>query len=366
MQVMTSPRSLDLEITSRCNARCRYCYYMNNMGVTYQDLPTQRWLDLFQEAGEAAVMSVCFAGGEPFIREDIFELIEGVVRNRMRFQILTNGRLVDREVAKRLKATGRLNSIQVSLDGSRAEVHDSMRGKGSFEPALKAIQVLKEAGLPLTVRITIHAQNVDDLPAVAHLLLDEIGLPSFSTNSVSSLGTHAKYGDDMFLTPALRLRAMHVLAELDAKYNGRIEASAGPLADWKMFHELEAARQSGQPVAGRGCLVGCGCIFSRVAIRADGAYVPCVMLPQMILGHIGVDPLVEVWQNPPLFHSLRARIHIPLDSFEHCQGCEYVQSCTGNCAGTSLSLVGGANRPSPEACLRNFQRELAEEGLALW
>jgi SynChlorMet cassette radical SAM/SPASM protein ScmE len=366
MKVMVSPRSLDLEVTSRCNARCRYCYYMNNVGVGYQDLPTQRWLELFDEAGKAAVMSVCFAGGEPFIRDDIFELIDRVVRNRMRFQILTNGRLVDREVAQRLKATGRLNTIQVSLDGSRAEVHDSMRGKGSFEPALNAIQILKQEGLPVTVRTTIHAQNVDDLPAVARLLLEEIGLPSFSTNSVSSLGTRAKYGDDMFLTPGLRLHAMHVLAELDAKYNGRIEASAGPLAEWKMFHDLEAARQSGQPIASRGCLVGCGCVFSRVAIRADGAYVPCVMLPQMVLGYIGVDPLVEVWQKSPLFNSLRERIHIPLDSFEHCQGCEFIQSCSGNCAGTSLSLVGEANQPSPEACLRDFQLELASEGLALW
>ena len=104
MRVMNSPRMLDLEITSRCNARCRYCYYMNNQGVTYEDMSTQKWLDLFEEAGKAAVMSVCFAGGEPLIREDIFELIDGVVRNRMRFQILTNGRLVDRGVARRLKA----------------------------------------------------------------------------------------------------------------------------------------------------------------------------------------------------------------------------------------------------------------------
>jgi SynChlorMet cassette radical SAM/SPASM protein ScmE len=366
MKVMVSPRSLDLEITSRCNARCRYCYYMNNVGVGYEDLPTQRWLDLFDEAGSAAVMSVCFAGGEPFVREDIFELIDGVVRNRMRFQILTNGRRVDRQVARRLNATGRLNSIQVSLDGSRAEVHDSMRGKGSFEPALRAIRILTEEGLPLTVRTTIHAQNIDDLPAVAHLLLEEIGLPSFSTNSVSSLGTHAKYGDDMFLTPGLRLHAMHVLAELDESYQGRIEASAGPLADWKMFHEMEAARQSGQPISGRGYLVGCGCIFSRIAIRADGAYVPCVMLPQMVLGHIGVDSLVEVWQSSALLNSLRERIHIPLDTFEQCHSCEYMSSCTGNCAGTSLSLVGDANQPSPEACLANFQRELASEGLSLW
>ncbi|MBM4429900.1 MAG: SynChlorMet cassette radical SAM/SPASM protein ScmE [Chloroflexi bacterium] len=366
VKVIPSPRSLDLEITSRCNARCRYCYYLNNEGVAYEDLPTQRWLDLFEEAGRAKVMNLCLAGGEPLIRPDFWELIDGIVRNRMRFQILTNGFFVTRELARRLKETRRLSSIQVSLDGSRPEPHEAMRGKGSWEPAVNAIKILHAEGLPTTVRVTIHGQNVDDLPNVARLLLEEIGLPSFSTNAISSLGTHAKYGEEAFLTPARRLQAMKVMAELDARYPGRLQAAAGPLAEWKGFHEMEEARRSGTPIPGRGKLVGCGCIFERMAIRADGAYVPCVMLPQYVMGHIGKDPLVEVWQNSPLFNRVRERIHISLDSFDQCQGCEYTESCTGNCAGNALSMTGDANQPSPEACLRHFQQELATEGLSLW
>ncbi len=57
-----------------------------------------------------------------------------------------------------------------------------------------------------------------------------------------------------------------------------------------MFHAMEEARQSGQPIPGRGRLVGCGCPAQRLAIRADGAYIPCVMLPQMVLGQAGIDP----------------------------------------------------------------------------
>lgn len=271
IKVMPTPRTVDLEITSRCNARCRYCYYLNNDGVAYEDLPTERWLAFFEELGRAKVMNVCIAGGEPFVREDLFELIDGIVRNRMRFEILTNGRLLTREVAIKLKATGRCNSIQVSLDGSTPEVHESMRGKGSFAPAVNALRVLCKEGLPATVRVTVHAWNIDNLPDVARLLLEDFGLPSFSTNSISSLGTRAKYGDDVFLSPAQRLQAMKVLAELDARYPGRIEASAGPLADWKMFREMERAAEDHAPIPGRGCLVGCGCIFTRIAVRADGA-----------------------------------------------------------------------------------------------
>jgi SynChlorMet cassette radical SAM/SPASM protein ScmE len=364
--LMPTPRELDLEITSRCNARCKYCYYLNNEEVTYEDLPTSRWLEFFEEMGRARVMRVCVGGGEALLREDFFELIDGIVRNRMRFQLMTNGRLITPEIARRLRETGRCESVQVSLDGSRAAVHESMRGKGSFKPALNAIRVLREAGLPTTVRVTIHPRNLDDLSATARLLLEEICLPAFSTNSASSLGTRTKYGDSILLTPAQRLRAIRIMAELDARYPGRIQAAAGPLADWKAFNEMESARLSGKPIPGRGRLVGCGSLFSRMTVRADGAYVPCVTLPQIVLGYIGKDLLAKVWRTSPRFNTLRRRNRIPLERFEECRGCEYLSSCTGSCAGSALSLTGDANRPSPDSCLRRFKKELAAEGLSLW
>ena len=364
-KLMSTPRSVDLEITSRCNIRCRYCYYLNNEGVEYQDLPTEKWLQFFDELGEAKVLDVCLAGGEPLVREDIFKLIGGIVKNRMRFQVLTNGILITRETAVRLRETSRCNSVQVSLDGSRAEIHESLRGKGSFQPALDAIKILKEEKIPVTVRVTVHPYNIDDLPTVAHLLLEEINIPSFSTNSASSLGTHAKYQDDILLTPVDRLRAMKVLAGLDEKYPGRILASAGPLANWKMFREMEAARKKNKPIPGRGHLVGCGCTFNNIAVRADGAFIPCVMLPQMVLGHINRDSLREIWINSSQLKSLRERRTIPLERFTECQGCEYLNLCTGNCAGGSLSLLGDANQPSPADCLRKFKKDLAAKGLSL-
>ena len=365
IKVMSTPRSVDLEITSRCNARCRYCYYLNNEGVNYQDLPTQRWLTFFEELGRAKVMQVCLAGGEPFIREDIFEIIDGIVQNRMRFQILTNGSLISRETARRLKETKRCFAIQVSLDSSKPQIHEAMRGKGTFIQALNAIKLLTEEGLPVTVRVTIHAQNVEDLPSIARLLLEDLGLPGFSTNAISSLGTRTKYSDDVFMVPSQRLRAMKALGELDEKYQGRIQADAGPLAEWKMFREMEEARQTRQPIPGRGFLVGCGCVFTRISVRADGAYIPCVMLPQMVMGYIGQDSLEEVWRNSSIFSSLRERRTISLDSFAECEGCEYVQSCTGNCPGTAFSTMGEANSPSPEGCLRRFKQSLAQENMTL-
>lgn len=363
--LMRTPRAVDLEITSRCNAACRYCYYLHNPDVVYADLPTGDWLAFFAELRHCQVLEVNLLGGEPLLREDFLDLVDGVVANRMRFSLLTNGSLMTAVIATRLKATGRCNMVQVSLDGSCAEVHESLRGRGTFEPAVKAIKTLQAAALPVTVRATVHPGNVDDLPALAALLLDDLQLPAFSTNAASSLGSAGKYGADVLLQPQQRLRAMQLLAGLDLAYPGRIQANAGPLADWRNLQTLRKARQSGVPIPGRGRLVGCGCIFNQLAVRADGAMIPCVMLPQMVLGQIGRDRLAEVWQSAPELERMRARVDIPLHSFAECQDCEWLQSCTGNCPGTAFTATGEINRPSPDACPRRLLEELAERGVSL-
>jgi len=364
--VMRTPRSLDLEITSRCNAACRYCYYLNNAGVTYADLPTQRWLDFFVELAAGAVMNVCLQGGEPLLREDFFTLVDAIVANRMRFSVLTNGSLLTPAAAERLRETGRCDEVQVSLDGSCAAIHESLRGAGTFAPALAAIRALQDAGVAVTVRVTVHPGNLDDLPQAARLLLDDLGLPAFSTNAASSLGSAGKYGAEVLLTPLQRLQAMRTLGDLQERYPGRIQASAGPLAEWRMFHAMEQARRDNLPIAGRGHLVGCGCVFNKLAVRADGAFVPCVMLPTMTLGEIGRDSLAEVWQRAGTLQALRARREIRLDSLDECRDCPWVHSCTGSCPGMALSLTGEVDRPCPQSCLQRFVAELEREGASLW
>jgi len=118
MKVMKTPKTVDLEITNRCNLRCKYCSHFTSEGDVDQDLPTSEWLEFFEELNRCAVMDVCFQGGEPFIREDFKELVEGIVRNRMRFSVLSNGTLITDETAEFLASTGRCNSVQVSIDGS--------------------------------------------------------------------------------------------------------------------------------------------------------------------------------------------------------------------------------------------------------
>ena len=359
-KVMRTPRSVDLEITARCNLRCRYCYFFDNPAVAYQDLPGSEWLAFFDELGSLAVMEVTLAGGEPFVRKDLPELLQGIVRNRMRFAILSNGGLIDEDIAAFVASTGRCNYVQVSLDGSRPETHDACRGKGSFEAAVRGIRTLQRHGVNVAVRVTIHRHNVHDLEATARLLLEELSLPGFGTNSAGYLGSCQLHADQVQLSLAERQLAMETLLRLSERYPGRINAQAGPLAEARHWRAMEEARRNEAPAFGYGGrLTACGCVFDKIAVRADGTIVPCNMLAHIELGRINRDGLGEVWRHSPALNQMRRRREVPLTEFAFCAGCPYIPYCTGNCPGLAYALTGEVDHPSPDACLRRY---LAEGG----
>jgi SynChlorMet cassette radical SAM/SPASM protein ScmE len=360
LKVMRTPRSVDLEITSRCNLRCRYCYYYDNPAVDYRDLSAGEWLQFFNELGQCAVMDVTLQGGEPFIRKDLPQLIEGICRNRMRFAILSNGTLIDDAIAAFLADTGRCDYVQVSVDGSGPETHDACRGEGAFNAAIQGIRTLQRHRVPVAVRVTIHHYNVHDLENIARLLLVDLGLAGFSTNAASYFGSCRLNADEVILTIQDRQEAMETLLRLSEQYSGRIDAQAGPLAEVEMWRDMEEARmKDAPPFPNGGYLTGCGCHSNNISVRADGVITPCSMLPHMELGRMNQDSLTEIWQRHPDLTQLRQRYTIPLTGFEFCTGCPYIPYCTGNCPGLAYTMLGQVDHPSPDACLRRY---LAEGG----
>jgi SynChlorMet cassette radical SAM/SPASM protein ScmE len=353
--IMRTPRSLDIELTARCNLHCRYCYFFENPQVVYADLPTREWQTFFEECGRCAVISVSLAGGEPFLREDLPQLLDAIVRNRMRFSLLSNGMLIDDDIAAYIAGTGRCDCVQISIDGADETTHDACRGQGSFVGAIQGIKVLQRHNVPVTVRVTIHRRNVEHLEAIAHLLLDELGLPGFSTNAAGYLGACRQNASHVLLRPQERQLAMETLLRLSEKYHHRITANAGPLAEARYWMQMEAARLQCAPAFSHGGhLTACGCSMQKIAVRADGVIVPCSMLPHIELGRINQDSLAGVWQRSAELNQLRQRQTIPLTQFEFCAECAYLPYCTGNCPALAYSLTRQLDHPSPDACLRRF------------
>jgi SynChlorMet cassette radical SAM/SPASM protein ScmE len=358
MRIMSTPRSLDLDITNYCNLRCKYCSHFSSAGDVSSDLPAEEWLNFFQELNRYGIMTVSLQGGEPFYRKDLPELIEGIVRNRMRFSILSNGTLITDEAAVCLASTHRCDGVQVSIDGSDASTHDVFRGKGSFSKALEGIELLRKHDVPVSVRVTIHKKNVHDLGKIARFLLEDLGLPEFTTNAVSFMGLCRENAKEVQLTVDERTLAMESLLSLNRKYNGRISATAGPLAEALSWMMMDQARREGKEnLPGGGCLTGCNGPMSSLTVRADGVMVPCAQLSHIELGRVGKSDLKEIWQHHPELKRLRERHNIPLSDFDFCRGCDYISYCTGNCPALAYTITGQVNHPSPDACLRNFLKE---------
>jgi SynChlorMet cassette radical SAM/SPASM protein ScmE len=362
------PTAMSVSVTGRCNLKCQYCFYADEM-TALSDLPTEAWLKCFQELTAMGVRNVTLTGGEALTRRDFWELVDGVIANHMRYDMLSNGTLFTEKVIEQFnvgKRRIRLNSIQISIDGSTAEIHNMSR-PNSFERAMRGLRLLKAAGFPLTVRVTINRHNYKDLENIAHLLLEDVGLPSFSTNEAVPLGSGCNNMGTMVLTSAEKLETMRIFKRLEERYGNRISALAGPLAKLKMYAEMDHARETGEKSTRwqMGYLTACGCVFSKLDILHDGSIVPCNMLGSLVLGNIQTDSIEEIWRSHPVLQAMKARRAIPLSQVPGCEDCEWNEYCNGSCPSIAYDHYGDMNRGNPEDCYRRFLNETADRYIPL-
>ena len=355
---VTMPREAEIAITGRCNLKCKYCFYANEM-VGLRDLPTEAWLQAFEKLGDAGLMSITLTGGEVFTRRDLFELIDGIIANRMRYGILTNGTLITDELLDQFdtgKRRLRLNTIQVSIDGSTAEIHNKSRPH-SFERAIRGLRLLKARGFRVIVRVTVNRHNVDDLENIAQLLLEDIGLPKFSTNEAIPVGSGCQHEPEVALSSQEQLQAMETFKRLLEKYPGRITGNAGPVAKIDFFDRMEEARRTGNPLPYMGCLSACTGPYIKMDIEHDGTIVACHMLPGLKLGNILEVSLKDLWHSHPILNAMRHRGNIPMSDLPGCRDCEWNAYCNGSCPGLVHQSTGDLYLANPQDCYRRFLQE---------
>ena len=158
-----SPVSLQFELTHKCNQRCLHCYNQSGMESNSKyDLPIERWKELAREAGELGVFECTISGGEPLLLGDsLFEIMDILAEYDIRMRFITNGMLVTQNVLDKLKKY-RLKWLQVSIDGSRPELHDYVRGTdGAFRKAISAANLVKINGFPLLIAHAVVKSNLD-------------------------------------------------------------------------------------------------------------------------------------------------------------------------------------------------------------
>ncbi len=157
-----SLRYLELQITWRCNLKCQHCYQNNPRSI---DLPLSQLRIVLENFNHLQGLRLLVSGGEPMLHPEFWQCQEELPRFALRTILITNGTLITRENASRL----RFHEVQVSLDGLET-AHDAMRGKGTFARVLASIETLKEIGVEVSVATMVTALNQKDFPELQKLL----------------------------------------------------------------------------------------------------------------------------------------------------------------------------------------------------
>lgn len=156
-------------VTRRCNLACVHCY-TDSENVKYSgELSGEEGRALLRDLADFKVPAVLFSGGEPLVRPDLFDLAGYAVDLGLRPTLSTNGTLIDRKNASKIKAVG-FTYVGVSLDGI-GEVNDRFRGmKGAFDLAMRGFRNLVESEVRVGLRLTLTRRNYQDLDAIFDFL----------------------------------------------------------------------------------------------------------------------------------------------------------------------------------------------------
>lgn len=213
----SAPIGIQFEVTYRCNLKCIQCY--NQSGKERPDeLTAEEWFSVAEQAGKMGVIEAVISGGEPFIRKhDTLKMMEILDSYGVYFILITNGWFVDKELVKQLKKF-KYNWVQVSIDGARPEIHDSIRGvKGSWEKAIQATHLFLEAGLPTTIAHVLMRSNFDTLDEMIDLAAT-LGVVQLMCDTAIFTGKAASIPEELELNAAQQEKYNEIVKAKQERY----------------------------------------------------------------------------------------------------------------------------------------------------
>lgn len=349
--------------TSSCNLDCKHCYY-GGTRIQEDELSTEEGLDLADQVDDAGGRILVFSGGEPFMRDDIFEVAEYAESLGIRTVLSTNGTRIDPGTAERVAEAG-FKYVGVSLDGLYS-TNDRFRGKpGAFEAAVEGMRNLQDADVPVGIRYTLTKDTYSDLPGIFDLALEE---------GVSRLNVfHLIYsgrGQDLVRRD---LSAEETREAVDYVYERTLEIgeelhvlTAGNYADAPYlygrlkedFPERAEATREMLYATGTGRVVkkGSGPKLANVDPRGD--VYPSQFLADHLLGNVRHRSLRDIWSSSDLVRDL---INPEEKIKGRCGECGYLPVCGGNSRARAEAVHGDIWASDPACYLTDEEIEVSQK-----
>jgi radical SAM protein with 4Fe4S-binding SPASM domain len=305
------PLVLSWNVTLKCNLKCSHCYINAKEKSLPDELSTDAAKMLIHQITEVSRPLLILSGGEPLLREDIFEIIRYGADRGLRMGMGSNGMLIDDEVTRRLE-DARMGTVAISLDSSIPERHDEFRGvKGCWEHAINAIKSLKNSRIQVQVNCTVTPQNYDEVDDIMSLA-EDLGVENFHLFFLVPTGRGTDIED---ITPRMYEDMITSTLAKTTKYKLNIKPSCAP-------QFMRVAKQKGVDMSRwvRGCMAG----LYYCRIYPSGEVTPCPYMP-LNLGNVRERSFRDIWFNSEVFKALR--------DFDRLKGkcgvCEYRDVCGG-------------------------------------
>lgn len=347
------PRLAVWELTLACDQDCAHCGPRAGRARP-DELSTEECLRLVAELAAAGVGEVALIGGEAYLRPDFILVIRAIREHGMSCILTTGGYGMTPERASAMVEAGVL-SVSISIDGL-PPAHDHLRRRPqSWERALRALRLLREAGAKVAVNTQINALTHRDLPELLERLAPE-GIHAWQIQLTVAHGNAAD-APEILLQPHDYLELFPRLATLADRCDalGIRLLAANSLG---YFGPYDHVLRRHQGPAGH--YLGCHAGRSTVAIESDGAIKSCPSLggERNVGGSWREHGFAAIWERAPQMQYTRVRTLD--DLWGYCRTCYYATVCMGGCTSVSEPLLG---RPGNNPYCHHRALELAAQGL---
>jgi radical SAM protein with 4Fe4S-binding SPASM domain len=308
------------EFTLRCNLRCSHCG--SSAGAARaKELDTKECFRVVEQLAEIGCRDVALMGGEPLMRDDLYEVGQAVKQLGMNLNMVSNGTLMKDRIDQVRRLEPKV--VGISLDGMK-EAHESIRGAGTYGPTLTAVDLLRDAGIQTTVITTVSKVNFKDLPGMRKMLLGkgvnwqiQTAMPFGNFRRDLMLSREEFYATGLFIAKE-RLRTRYEDMPVTGAHCCGYYSKLIPGTRFK------------------GCTAG----ISTVGITSDGGIVGCLSMgnDRFIEGNVRERSLVDIWRDPKGFKYTRGFAETDLG--DNCAKCRHRMKCKGGCSSVSYALTG--------------------------
>ena len=328
---LDAPICLTWELTYACNLSCAHCLSSSGRRDP-RELSTAEAKAVIDELERMQVFYVNIGGGEPTVRADFWELVDYATAHKVGVKFSTNGVKISPAIAQRLAGSDYVD-VQISLDGATAEVNDYVRGVGSYDTAIRAMENLYAAGFSgFKISVVCTRQNIgqlDEFKAIADKYNAQLRLTRLRPS-----GRGADVWDEL-----------HLLAGQQRElYDWLVRNGENVLTGDSFFH-LAAFGDSlpGLNLCGAGRVV---CLIDPVG---DVYACPFAIHESFLAGNVrSAGGFKTVWRDSELFAELRKP-----QSGGACSSCSAYDSCRGGCMAAKFFTGLPLDGPDPE-CVKGY------------